>query len=859
MTVESLAYEYQCVQEYRDQHGAHAWHWLQASTDLLIACGWMKPEDIAEHRRIRLRDGTYQEFGLDGIGLRVDGGYDALQAKRWLQGVLNHEELGSYLSAVMAMQDADAVNGAVLYHAPGSRISPKIIGILDCPQRNRRVYELAPADMVKPITDVDETALVLRPIQTEALDVMAANPRVIQALACASGKTLINAVHARNFDIVVIASPLIASADQNLHRTAAFLPEHKPLAFWSGKVLDTEVLKERLAQPKALVSTTYKSADMVFDVLRNVDPAKKVFIIMDEAHNLGDELDGRAAQQLAFQGPSHWNVVLATATPSSALKDMCTDREVDAFVDFSYPLWRAIADGSCTDYTISIPLVVDNATRLPVELRQLDAGEGEWDAMGRAVFLGGTMLHDGARRCIAYFESKAQCAAFAAAFAHVCKDYLGVDGWTGQITEDTRGRDAILREFQAQDDHVVLRVITSVRILDEAINVPKCNSVFLASVSNTINERSAARIVQRISRAIRLDADNPQKVARAYLWTRDCEDDAMSELLWTLREADPGVMSKVRCDSMDYDRARGNAAVAKLCHKELEAWTAKWSVRAVSTRDRIEMKVQALCKVCKTAPPTRAPVTLDDGTQVDLVTFLMTIKPNWHPCGLLGGKTTSPSARLTTTQKMSIEHGCAWLAERKDGWLKKWAQESGRYTPTVLDKVDALCTQCRDAPPKHGVVSTIKAKSGQIYECDLSGFVRNIARNWHPLSIPHTKLSQEIMASIERDCSWVLERVEGWRVKWRQQDYRPTVSDKIDALCTLFPDSPPKRGTITTVDGKFKFDAGVFLRDIAPNWNPAAESKRTQLAQQAMVRVERGCSWFPTRLASWQARWAACV
>ena len=858
MTSASRAYERLVVSVYSEMYGAQAWHWPIVSTDTLLASGWLQPEDIAERRRRRLlKDGTHQEFGLDGIGLRPDGGYDGLQAKRWLQGTLNHEELGSYGFAIMAMQHADPRNGGVLYHAPGSRVTDNVLISIDCPRRNMRVHQLAPMDheQEEVAHGIDETLLTMRPSQQEALAFLAEHSRVVLAASCAFGKTLIFATHALvgAYDVVVIAAPLIASADQDLRRIAAFLPEHKKLAFWSGSgaTLDEDRLTAHLKEPKIVIGTTFKSAGEVHEALKKC-AGRKVLVLIDEAHNLNDSEDGPSARTLAFEGPSDWHVVLATATPSSVLKETI---DVGAFDEFRYPLWRAIQDGSCTDYTISLPLVTDNATRLPVELAELEVGEDEWDAMGRAVYHAGTMLHDGARRSIVYCSSKAECAAYEAAFAKVCTDFLGVDCWTARVTDDvgTNERNAILKEFQQPDDGIKLRIVTSVRILDEAIDVPKCDSVFVTSVAGTVTESSGTRIVQRISRAIRLDAENPSKVARVYLWPRDSDDDAMGQLLWTLKQSDADFIAKVRYDYVDHDRARGDAAVDELCCKELEAWVDKWSVRAIRVRDLIEMKVQALCTEFRDrAPKYGETFKIDYGT-IDIGKFLLKVSCNWS-------EQKHAHTFLTAEQKTRIENACSWFLPRLTRWQKRWA-ESKKYQPSVHDKVIGMCTLYGEHPPRRGVPASFTTAAGDDFWIDYALFLNVIAYNWNPGKKALNKLTHEDMQTLENECKWMPDQIKTWRKKWVQQAeyYQPTVEDKVHVLCTQFSMKAPQARVITTAKTSsaaetFLIDAGAFFYDAMTNWNPYIQTK-TRLSAEQMARIESSCTWFAAKLAKLRQNW----
>jgi superfamily II DNA or RNA helicase len=91
-------------------------------------------------------------------------------------------------------------------------------------------------------------------------------------------------------------------------------------------------------------------------------------------------------------------------------------------------------------------------------------------------------------------------------------------------------------------------IIFSIRILDEAIDLPRCDSVFFTYPSN-----SRTRSIQRVCRAVRLDERNPSKRAQVFLW---CDEfDEVAETLSALRDNDAGfdTATKVRINKIDQD------------------------------------------------------------------------------------------------------------------------------------------------------------------------------------------------------------------------------------------------------------------------------------------------------------------
>lgn len=178
--------------------------------------------------------------------------------------------------------------------------------------------------------------------------------------------------------------------------------------------LDEDRLQQSLkAKSKVLIGTTYDSSGKVLTALK----AKRrngagTVVLLDEAHNIGSA-DDNPARLLALGGGKLRKTILATATPpKSMIKELFDGQEIPTF---SYGMREAIANCEIADYTITMPLVQDQDFR-PVELADLEQGENEWDAMGRAIFHVGAMHHDGARRSIVYCYSIAQCKAYEDAF-----------------------------------------------------------------------------------------------------------------------------------------------------------------------------------------------------------------------------------------------------------------------------------------------------------------------------------------------------------------------------------------------------------------------------------------------------------
>jgi hypothetical protein len=98
----------------------------------------------------------------------------------------------------------------------------------------------------------------------------------------------------------------------------------------------------------------------------------------------------------------------------------------------------------------------------------------------------------------------------------------------------------------------------SIRILDEGIDIVKCDSIFITNITDNTSEK---RTVQRMCRANRLDEDNPCKIANIFIWTDD--NNKICNMLNYLKLEDPTFSSKIRSITVDYDTACNKREIEK--------------------------------------------------------------------------------------------------------------------------------------------------------------------------------------------------------------------------------------------------------------------------------------------------------
>ena len=530
-------YEYDVMKQHRLTTGHKTWHWTQIPEQDLFNAGYIT--NFNKHRLTKRlkknKGGPIQEFGLDGLSLDLDT-YHGLQAKKYT-GTITADRLGTFLSVIyLRLKIKNQDSKGYLYYTGKLQIdlkedfqnSDSILPIqFTCQQPRSKIV-------------LQETNVILFEPQVCALNALLSGWNKIGYLSmpCGLGKTVVLGHFLKTcvFKSIVIVSPLRILAKQTLERLAEFLPTHTPMLVDVDGDLDINHIKQCLKNGTSILSTTFKSYANVFSQL----DMSESLSILDEAHHLShpgcDETNQQFLIQKTMEASSQ--ALLMTGTPTAYMEQHYVKL-------FSYPLIDAIRDNHICDYRIYLPDVCDTYTQLPIEFEMVDQSTM---LVLQALFLINGMLLYGCRRCIAYLSTIQECDDFNAAVREVCDKYhTGVDVCTHSITANTvqKSRNAILETFEREAIDDRLSVIASVHVLDEGVNLIKCDSVFMNAVSNDIT------FVQRLSRANRKDARHPNKVASCFLWETDRENTV--HVFKHLSKCDPTFQHKIKLTRSDYD------------------------------------------------------------------------------------------------------------------------------------------------------------------------------------------------------------------------------------------------------------------------------------------------------------------
>jgi len=475
--------------------------------------------------------------------------------------------------------------------------------------------------------------------------------KMILHVGCGLGKTLIagrvlaEIKNKRKPPLYVCIAPLRVSVTNLKDRLSPFFtaiaslssaPQFRTLLVDSDSGGTTDpvhignVLKTQ--EPIVIFSTYESFFGLLTEEFGEYLTDEDAFLVADEIHNLTRE-------QCKIVNEYQTSLLMSATVPEK-MKEILDATEV-----YRYTMADGIRDGYLCDYEVYLPLVkraptptttpTDSEAATPTtsagsaepdededasygedgddgddvsngngdaedEGRERTAVDVEFpydfpadDITAKALFLCTGMLHTGSRRCIVYLRGTEECALFTRMFKRVCEEYQGLRLWSAQMdyTVGSVRRSEILRDFQADSEQHDLFVIASVRILDEAVDIPRCDSEFITYVGDYASD---IRTIQRLQRGGRLDPTNPSKRNSLFLWTEEWSRAVNS--LTLMRQEDPLFHKKLRTLSANYDRL-GEPAVQRDLRVRTEKLQAYAEIQCVTLDDMWERRRLKWCEI----------------------------------------------------------------------------------------------------------------------------------------------------------------------------------------------------------------------------------------------------------------------
>jgi superfamily II DNA or RNA helicase len=519
----------------------NAFLWKDVSEEILIEFGFITSQN--EYRITRSKnlidENKLIDVGIDIIEITNDNKLIAVQCKFGYECICIKNLAGFY----MYMANNNKINNGVVYYT--SKLHYHITD-----NHNNPNIEYIKKEFIEDKI-IEQKEFKLYYFQNDAVKASKThfenNKRGILSMPCGSGKTLTSYHIVKESNIIVVITTLKEFARQNINKYQEYDNTLKSLLIDSDGTRDVNEIKKFIkTNKKCLLSCTYKSVDILIEI---IDKLKDAFFIIDEYHNLSiNNLTNEEDNIYKLLNNEENKILFLSATPR--IYDL-EDTEYDNFDDLTGEIFykmdftEAIKNNIICDYNIIIPSISSNNNdlinniKVEIDISKIDAG-----IVNKLLFIFKCITFYGSRKCIFYCSDKNDCNDFKKAIKTI-KEFYVLDVSVNIITSETKNekRKQYLDEFEKTDK---LAILLSVQILDECIDIPACDSIYI-----TYNSKSKIRTIQRISRALR--KTNQFKKANIYIWCN--EYDEILETLSSLKEYDEDLITKIKINDSSIDRA----------------------------------------------------------------------------------------------------------------------------------------------------------------------------------------------------------------------------------------------------------------------------------------------------------------
>jgi superfamily II DNA or RNA helicase len=544
-------YEYQIKNYIINNLNKNAFLWSETPINILINAGIIK--DANDHRLIRKNNkiNPLIDTGIDII--QIDDNDNNLisivQCKNGYKNGITMQDLAGFMCWMTHLQD---INGYVYYT---NKLSQNIKNLPSNKRINyiKHLYEINSNDntnLIIPSKMLEDT-LYLRPYlyQYKALwdyDLhFIKNNRAILSLPCGTGKTYTSYLISRQYKQIIILSPLKQFAKQNLERFIEYgYNKDDTLLVDSDGTRDIEYIENFIkSKTSFLISSTFCSIDIIYKL---IDQFEDVFFIIDEFHNLSkNNVTDKDDDFYKLLNNSDNKILFVSATPRIyELEDCNSDEffndEIFGEIIYNMSFNYAITNGYICDYRIWLPSIHENNDKLLTELSIYNI-----DKIAKINFLFSCLLNNGSRKCIIYCIDTEEIKLMIESI-HKLNDFYYLDYEIDEITSKTnqKEREKILNNFAISKK---LNLLFSIRILDECIDIPSCDSIFI-----TYPTQSKIRTIQRLSRSLRIDKNNKYKIANIFIW---CSEYAsILETLSGIKEYDINFKDKIKINETRFYR-----------------------------------------------------------------------------------------------------------------------------------------------------------------------------------------------------------------------------------------------------------------------------------------------------------------
>jgi ERCC4-related helicase len=476
-------YEYFVLEQIKKDYDK-VWHWSDFPEKLMYENNLINDYNVFCKYRY--------DIGADLVAVKNDK-YYFIQCKNFNNTILMENLAGFYF-----LLYEYNLTGVLYYNGNLSQrvidLSTNKIQFINLPFNNSTI------DIITNI----EKPLVIRDYQLDAYNKLLNKKNSILSLPCGMGKTFITSLIAKHYDNIIILSPLRYLSFQTLENFKKYLGlDYSPILISLDGKRNLDDINSYI-KTKNIFSSTYDSVDIVIQL---IDKLKNVYIIIDEFHNLSYNNINDNNNDMYKLINHNYDKIFVSATP---LKEFMNITNI-----YNYDWKDAISNKYICDFNIFIPDKNEDY-QLFVNMINKTCNCNNEKILKKAYFMLKSMLFNGDKKCICYMTTIKKANDMFTILIWLSK-LLGIEIEYWQVDSNTpkTTRTKIINTFT---ETTKIAIIINVHILDEGINLPECDSVFITQPSDNI-----INIIQRMCRSNRITENKSN--CNIYLWCKQNKAD----------------------------------------------------------------------------------------------------------------------------------------------------------------------------------------------------------------------------------------------------------------------------------------------------------------------------------------------
>ena len=580
-------YEKQIKKSIIENKNHNAYLWNECPEVILIENNLIKSPEHNKNIRKAIKEGTlhnHKDIGIDII--QVDSNNSCIAIIQCKNGYLNGVCIKD-IAGIMTRSAFNKLLPSVIYYT--DKLSNNLNMLIDL---NTNVYKTDFSNINyesnniyfikepyittnKISTDNIPLIFIAYEYQLEAvskiIDNFTITNRSILAIPCGCGKTYISYLSSLKYKKIIIISPLIEFASQNLLRYIEYgYDEINTILINSDGIRDIDIIKTKIKEnEKLLISSTFKSMDIINECLDLFD--EDTLFIIDEFHNLSKNNISDKDDDIYKLLITNHKILFMSATPriydieyldENDNEDDNEDEDEDDYdndnensiidydskfdelfgkIVYNMSLTDAIINKYITDYKIWLPSIHENKDELNKELSIYDIND---EFKNRCKYLFSCLSNNGSRKTIIYCKDTNDMNNMIDSVNKLNDFYnLDIDIYSISCENTNKERKNILKSFSKTDDKIQL--LFNIKILNECIDIPSCDSIYIS-----YPPKNKITTIQRINRATRINKNNPYKIANIYIWCNEYEE--ILETLSSIKEYDIMFKDKIKINAVDF-------------------------------------------------------------------------------------------------------------------------------------------------------------------------------------------------------------------------------------------------------------------------------------------------------------------